>query len=305
MTRQINLDWLGEAACGTVDGSVNPLFFPEDQRGRSREVKAQIRVQISAAKAVCSGVPVVVVGEHGEGVVKWGTRPCPVREQCLALAMRNEGAAAHLDRAGIFGGLTPKERAAMAPAKEAPPRLMPGVVRKRCLAPGTVLGAGKHMLHDEPPCIDCEPYALGEDELAEIQRMVETGYPNHEIFRKSMASAAHVRAVRVALNVPDPKKRAHFAADAKTAARRSFDPAKVERRMAGYTATDNDWKLRLTGLERREVVRRGVGLGLNDAQISRNYGIHRDQVRRDRVELGLVSNYDPLNPEHNGHGSAA
>lgn len=35
---------------------------------------------------------------------------CPVIEQCLEYAMSSEGGAHRIDRFGMFGGLTPKER---------------------------------------------------------------------------------------------------------------------------------------------------------------------------------------------------
>lgn len=38
---------------------------------------------------------------------------CPVRQQCLALALEREGNADRYSRGGIWGGLTPQERAAL------------------------------------------------------------------------------------------------------------------------------------------------------------------------------------------------
>lgn len=38
---------------------------------------------------------------------------CPVREQCLAYAIQQEGNADRYNRAGIWGGLNPQERAAL------------------------------------------------------------------------------------------------------------------------------------------------------------------------------------------------
>jgi len=51
------------------------------------------------------------VNVAGERVAQAYCRACPVREECLADAMKREGKKAHSGRDGIFGGLTEKERA--------------------------------------------------------------------------------------------------------------------------------------------------------------------------------------------------
>lgn len=68
------------------------LFFPE---GHGR------LVNVALAKAVC----------RGNGADR---PPCPLIEACLEIAMRAEGATASSSRWGIFGGLDPDERAALA-----------------------------------------------------------------------------------------------------------------------------------------------------------------------------------------------
>lgn len=66
--------WRADAACRPLDSA---LFFPDRMTYRNDEV--------ARAKAVC--------------------RRCPVREQCLAAAMDGR------EKIGIWGGLTPEERA--------------------------------------------------------------------------------------------------------------------------------------------------------------------------------------------------
>lgn len=75
-------------------------------------------------------------------------RICPVRETCLAEAMAAEGDAGPDDRYGIYGGLTSKERAALA--------FDSGVQRRRHsggrpLAPcGTEAAYNRHTRKGEP-----------------------------------------------------------------------------------------------------------------------------------------------------------
>jgi WhiB family redox-sensing transcriptional regulator len=67
-------DWRMNAACQPFDSE---LFFPDRSAYRNNEV--------ARAKAVCRG--------------------CPVREECLKAAMDGR------EKVGIWGGLTPEERA--------------------------------------------------------------------------------------------------------------------------------------------------------------------------------------------------
>ncbi|MEW2415342.1 WhiB family transcriptional regulator [Streptomyces sp. NPDC046866] len=79
--------WEDRAACREIGTEV---FHPT---GRGADFEADI----AAAKAVCHGL-------------------CPVRRQCLALALELEGTADRYSRDGIWGGLTGPERAALRPA---------------------------------------------------------------------------------------------------------------------------------------------------------------------------------------------
>lgn len=76
--------WEQSARCSTIGPAI---FFPE---GQGRRFTAAAR----EAKAVCG----------------W----CPVRELCLDRALELEGTADRHKRAGIWGGTTPNERAAIA-----------------------------------------------------------------------------------------------------------------------------------------------------------------------------------------------
>lgn len=76
-------DWAADAACTGMD---TDLFFPDSSGATA-----------AAAKAVCER--------------------CPVRADCLAFALDDEGDIAHVSRYGIWGGLTPyaRSRAAATP----------------------------------------------------------------------------------------------------------------------------------------------------------------------------------------------
>lgn len=77
----LETNWRILAACWSADPD---LFFPVSSTGKSLE-------QVDEAKAVCAC--------------------CLVRRQCLAFALRTRQA--H----GIWGGLTPEERAERRPAR--------------------------------------------------------------------------------------------------------------------------------------------------------------------------------------------
>ena len=84
-------EWREKAACAPFVTAGIDLWFPgEHERPDARDRRVQ------DAKDVCAG--------------------CPVRDACLAYAMDREGSRhAHL-RGGIYGGLTPEERASIARA---------------------------------------------------------------------------------------------------------------------------------------------------------------------------------------------
>lgn len=287
------LDWLALAACGTTDGSVNPLFDIQEDRGQSLEVKAQIRRQTASAKAICNGLPVVTRGEDGEAVVKWGTRPCPIRDRCLELALRLEGNADHKDRAMIFGGHTPKERARLAKERamaEAPDLEAPPAV-EGCVYPGSQRGVGRHMLRGEPMCKRCEPFELSESDLDLVEKLVRDGKGNSEIFRRTtIHSDSIIRTIRVALGIPDKdrtrtRNRALPSVGGEAPLGRDYvDPVKVERWING------DRKILLTKAERLEMFRRVHALGITTKEIGRRYYTSDRQALRDQAELGLVGN---------------
>jgi hypothetical protein len=76
--------WEDDAPCREIGAEI---FHPV---GRGAELTAAVQT----AKAVCRN-------------------QCPVRTQCLALALELEGDADRYSRDGIWGGLTPQERAAL------------------------------------------------------------------------------------------------------------------------------------------------------------------------------------------------
>lgn len=75
-------DWRDHATCSGMDGD---LWFAPGSGG-AREYD-----HLTEAKRICNTI-------------------CPVREACLADAMRDEGAKPTTQRFGIRGGLTPAER---------------------------------------------------------------------------------------------------------------------------------------------------------------------------------------------------
>lgn len=76
--------WEDDAPCREIGAEI---FHPT---GRGTALAAAVRT----AKTICR-------------------RQCTVREQCLALALEREGNADRYSRDGIWGGLTPQERAAL------------------------------------------------------------------------------------------------------------------------------------------------------------------------------------------------
>ncbi|WP_037802657.1 WhiB family transcriptional regulator [Streptomyces sp. NRRL F-5135] len=79
-------------------------------QGRGRLFDREDAAGMAAAQAVCG----------------W----CPVRTECLASALTEEGDAAEAERAGVRGGLTPAERAAPARVAAAGRGLDPAVVTR-------------------------------------------------------------------------------------------------------------------------------------------------------------------------------
>lgn len=78
-------EWEERALCRGVDPF---MWLPEDENGHvSRAGQAQ-------AKRLCLG--------------------CRVRLECLQLAMGREGDVSHHGRYGVWGGMTPRERADLA-----------------------------------------------------------------------------------------------------------------------------------------------------------------------------------------------
>lgn len=74
--------------------------------------------------------------------------PLELREECLEIAMKAEGTAALVSRFGVFGGLDPEERVALAEE---------GIYRPKVLAAehGTEARAKAHRRAGEKPCGSC------------------------------------------------------------------------------------------------------------------------------------------------------
>lgn len=81
-------EWADHAACAQTDGEA---WFPPGPQDSDR-------MNAAYAISVCQNV-------------------CPVRAQCLEKALRLEGGASKYSRYGIWGGMTPRQRAAEAKAR--------------------------------------------------------------------------------------------------------------------------------------------------------------------------------------------
>jgi WhiB family redox-sensing transcriptional regulator len=95
-------------------------------------------------------------GAVGEALA--ACRTCPVRQQCLSLAMAAEGGVSQYSRFGIYGGLTPEERAALAKARAKTgqgPRKVPRWEGRAIEPCGTRAAYRRHMRHKEEPCQPC------------------------------------------------------------------------------------------------------------------------------------------------------
>lgn len=79
-------DWVDEAFCAEIDPEI---FFPATKGGTSAH-----DIQFDTARSICN--------------------TCPVLTQCLEAAMKFEEGTTHYSRYGMFGGLTPVERADLA-----------------------------------------------------------------------------------------------------------------------------------------------------------------------------------------------
>ncbi|MEU2134949.1 WhiB family transcriptional regulator [Streptomyces sp. NPDC018352] len=75
---------------------------------------------------------------------------CPIRSECLAAAMKEEGRADHHGRAGVRGGLTPTERASIAR------RLRRTPSREDTPACGTTRAYYQHLFAGEPVDAACQ-----------------------------------------------------------------------------------------------------------------------------------------------------
>lgn len=82
----VNPAWVEEALCPEVDPE---LFFPPTKGGNA--IKDS---HYDNARRIC--------------------QRCPVKTQCLEAAMAFEDGQSHYSRYGMFGGLTPRERADLA-----------------------------------------------------------------------------------------------------------------------------------------------------------------------------------------------
>lgn len=84
MNRRV-IDWQKEAACADIGPGAFILNDEDDDAGAS--------AMYNAARPICAG--------------------CPVRAECLEFALDAEAGATPSHRAGIYGGLSPRQRYAV------------------------------------------------------------------------------------------------------------------------------------------------------------------------------------------------
>lgn len=108
----MNTHWRASAACA---GSDPDMFF------------AKARDLTMEARRVCSG--------------------CPVKQLCLDAAMAEEKASPAKIRAGIRGGLTPRQRNNLAVQRRGAPRITGGNPLAPC---GTNAAYDRHLRNNEP-----------------------------------------------------------------------------------------------------------------------------------------------------------
>lgn len=105
---------------------------------------------------------------------------CPMRERCLAAALAFESGRNGHDRFGIWGGLTPHERAALDPL-----RLERDDEPQPCPWPSTTRGLERHASRREEPCEPCFAHEMRETGRARrnerIRRMAAEGKSPWEI----------------------------------------------------------------------------------------------------------------------------
>lgn len=144
MTDGAERGWRNLARCANAEKP--DTFFPAwGDRGAER-----------AAKRMCNGTPAVV-----DGVVMGPSRttPCPVREACLAAALEFEAGRNAHDRFGVWGGLTPTQRANLDPGRRASHRPAEPAV---CPWPGTSRGLNRHAELGAEQCPPCRRLELAE-----------------------------------------------------------------------------------------------------------------------------------------------
>lgn len=112
-----------------------------------------------ADRALCrDDDPDLYFDEGSVGAALAACRTCPVRQQCLELAMTVEGGLSQYSRFGIYGGLNPEERAALAKKRAkagTAPRRVPRWEGRAVEPCGTRAAYRRHARHKETPCSPC------------------------------------------------------------------------------------------------------------------------------------------------------
>jgi WhiB family redox-sensing transcriptional regulator len=108
-----------------------------------------------ALRAACRGYDLADFFSDSRASIRWAKSVCgrcPVREECLAEALRAEDGS----RYGIYGGFTPEERAELvaevhsAPPSEQPKQLPPPRTSRKPAPCGTRSAYQRHVRNGEP-----------------------------------------------------------------------------------------------------------------------------------------------------------
>ena len=84
-------------------------------------------------------------------VIKTYCQQCPVMDMCLDWALEKEQGVGHSGRSGVFGGMTPRQRATEYGRR----RKADGKPAVKPITHGTTAGYKAHRRRDEVPCTAC------------------------------------------------------------------------------------------------------------------------------------------------------
>lgn len=131
---------------------------------------------------------------------------CPVREDCLRTALQLEAGMAAADRHGIWGGLTPQQRAELDPERRGVGNQLD---RDTCPWPGTTRGVQRHDELAQPACAACKAFARESETRRErdelVSRLADDGASAWQISLMTGEPYSTVRSILARLERLEPK----------------------------------------------------------------------------------------------------